>query len=91
MEKYYRNQNIIDGELDNHQVMMHLEKGKYFGLNPIGKRIWELLVAPHSFQEIIDVLLAEYNVSTDVCIKEVKAFMEKATQWGVIEKSEVPL
>ena len=53
MEKYSRNQQIIDGELDDNQVMMHLEKGKYFGLNPLGKRIWELIEKPKSFSEII--------------------------------------
>lgn len=46
MEKYGRNPNIIDGELQDNQVMMHIEKGKYFGLNPIGKRIWELIAEP---------------------------------------------
>ena len=53
MEKYSRNQQIIDGELDDNQVMMHLEKGKYFGLSPLGKRIWELIEKPKSFSEII--------------------------------------
>ncbi|MCK9625818.1 MAG: PqqD family peptide modification chaperone [Bacteroidales bacterium] len=53
MKKYSRNSNIIDGELDDNQVMMHLEKGKYFGLNQVGKRIWELIEEPKSFSEII--------------------------------------
>jgi hypothetical protein len=49
MEKYSRSTNIIDEKLDNNQVMMHLEKGKYFGLNPVGKRIRELIEEPKSF------------------------------------------
>jgi len=89
MESYCRNQQIIDGELDDNQVMMHLEKGKYFGLNPVGKRIWELIAHPISFEEITDVLLAEFNVEKSTCMKEVEAFLEKALKYEIIERYEV--
>ena len=78
MEKYYRNQQIIDGELDNNQVMMHIEKGKYFGLNPVGKRIWELINEPKTFSEITNQLLVEFNIEEEVCKQEVDAFLQKA-------------
>lgn len=86
MEKYYRNQQIIDGELDNHQVMMHLDKGKYYGLNPVGKRIWELLETPCSFDEIIEILLKEFNINKDVCIREVKNFLHQSIEYDIIKK-----
>lgn len=88
MEKYYRNQQIIDGELDNNQVMMHLDKGKYYGLNPVGKRIWELIELPKSFEEITEALLKEFNVEKSICIQEVKTFIEKAIKYEIIIKSE---
>lgn len=90
MEKYCRNEQIIDGELDNNQIMMHLEKGKYFGLNPVGKRIWELIEQPKSFQEISDVLLAEFEVAETQCFQEAQAFLDKAVQYDIIKKSEIP-
>lgn len=86
MEKYYRNQQIIDGELDNNQVMMHLDKGKYYGLNPIGKRIWELLETPCGFDEIIEILLKEFNVNRDICILEVRNFLDKSIEYDIIKK-----
>ena len=33
MEKYQRNTQVIDGTIDSSQVIMHVERGKYFGLN----------------------------------------------------------
>ena len=86
MEKYSRNQQIIDGELDNNQVMMHLEKGKYFGLNPVGKRIWELIENPKSFSEIIQCLLSEFNVTEEQCTREVQDFLDKAITNDIITK-----
>ncbi len=85
MEKYYRNQQIIDGELDNHQVMMHIEKGKYFGLTPVGKRIWELINEPKTFSEITDQLLTEFDVEEDVCKQEVEEFLKKAKDADLVK------
>jgi hypothetical protein len=84
MGKYYRNEQIIDGELDDNQVMMHLEKGKYFGLNPVGKRIWELIEEPKSLREIINSLLSEFEVTEEQCAQEVQAFLDKTIQYGIV-------
>ena len=88
MELYYRNDQIIDGELDKNQVMMHIEKGKYFGLNPVGKRIWELVEQPKSFEEITACLLLEFNVSEEQCQQEVRAFLEKGIKFDILKKDE---
>ncbi len=88
MEKYRRNDQIIDGELDNNQVMMHIEKGKYYGLNPVGKRIWDILDSPKSLNEITAVLLSEFDVTESQCIKEAQIFLDKAVQSDIIKKGE---
>jgi len=89
MEKYRRNKQILDGELDDNQVMMHLEKSKYFGLNPVGKRIWELIEQPKSYDELIQILLTEYEVSAEQCTQEVQAFLNKAIHYNIVVKDEV--
>lgn len=86
MEKYSRVVNIIDGELDNHQVIMHINNGKYFGLNPVGKRIWELIEKPKSFAEITSTLILEYSISPDQCKKEVREFLDKGMECDIILK-----
>jgi len=86
MEKYSRNEQIIDGELDDNQVMLHLEKGKYFGLTPVGKRIWELIEQPKSFSELTDILLSEFEVTEKQCAQEVQAFLEKAVKYDIVIK-----
>ncbi len=89
MEKYSRNQQIIDGELDNNQVMMHIEKGKYFGLNPVGKRIWELIEQPKSFSEIAQCLLTEFDVTEEQCTREVKSFLDKAVECDIVTTTKM--
>lgn len=84
MEKYGRNQQIIDGELDDNQVMMHIEKGKYFGMNPVGKRIWDLIKEPKSLQEVTGRLLSEFEITEEQCSREVRAFLKKAIKYDII-------
>ncbi|MFV8337572.1 PqqD family protein [Flavobacterium sp. RSP29] len=91
MEKYSRNEQIIDGELDDNQIMMHLEKGKYFGLDPVAKRIWELIEQPKDVQEITTILLSEFDVTETQCLEEVRAFLDKSIQYDIIKKSDVSL
>jgi len=88
MKNYSRNQQIIDGELDDNQIMMHLDKGKYYGLNLVGKRIWTLIQQPRSFQEIKEVLLSEFEVTEEQCTKEVQAFLEKGVKLDIIVCSD---
>lgn len=88
MEKYSRNEQVIAGELDDNQVMMHLEKGKYFGLNYVGKRIWQLMEQPRSFKEITDILLSEFEVSEEQCKQEVLSFIEKSVKHDIVVRHE---
>lgn len=84
MEKYYRNPEIVDGELDGNQVMMHMQQGKYFGLNPVGKRVWDLIEEPQSFEDIVNVLLREFKVDREICEQEVRTFLTNAQKSDVI-------
>ena len=43
-------------------VLLHLESGTYFGLDPVGARVWELIGEDKTLAEIYEVLLKEYDV-----------------------------
>ena len=86
MEKYYRNTETIDGEIDDNQVIMHIGRGKYLGLNSVGKRIWSLIEEPKTFEEILPALLLEYNISAEQCAKEVRTFLDKGVEFDIILK-----
>ena len=89
MEKYFRNSQNINGELEDSQVMMHLEKRKYFGLNPVGKKIWDMIQQPKSFDEIVENLLREYDVEKERCMSEVRTFLDNAIKNEIIEKRQL--
>jgi len=91
MKKFSRNDQVIDGELDDNQVMMHLERGKYFGMNHVGKRIWELIEQPKTMEEITQTLLSEFDVTICQCEKEVEAFLNRSVDFNIVLRNEIPV
>ena len=43
-------------------VLLDIEQGICFSLNPVGLRIWELLKTRSSIDQIADALVADFNV-----------------------------
>ena len=46
-------------------VILHLESGTYFGLDPVGARIWQLMGEGKALDAICEVMLNEYDVSRE--------------------------
>jgi hypothetical protein len=48
-------------DLDGEAVILDLSAGRYFGLNEIGTRIWQLIAENGTLKTVFDVLCAEYD------------------------------
>ena len=53
---------VLFRNLDGEAVLLHLDSGKYFGLNEVGTRIWELLAEHRETGAVCRALLAEFDV-----------------------------
>lgn len=67
--------------------MMDIEKGKYFSLNPVATRIWELLESPVSLDELCFMLQKEYDVSEVRCREETEECITELLRFGLISES----
>lgn len=81
---YIRKDETISGQLDDEMVMMDIQKGKYFSLNPVATRIWELVEIPRSQAEICRILQEEYEVEPSRCSGEVMEFLEELVKMGLV-------
>lgn len=88
MIKYIRNNKTISGRLSDELVMMDLDKGKYFSLNPVATRIWDLLETPLDTEELCLKLMEEYDVSYTQCKVEVEEVIVEMVKLGVVLESE---
>ena len=84
MNTYRRNQETISGQIDDEIVMVDIEKGSYFSLNPVATRIWELLEQPLTLDSLCDQLLTEYDVLTEQCRTDVTEHLAEMETLGLI-------
>lgn len=66
---------VMFRDLDGEAVVLELESGRYFGLNETGTRMWLLLQEHGSLQEVLRVLLAEYEVAEERLREELLSFV----------------
>lgn len=84
MRKYSRNNRAISGHLDDELVMMDIEKGSYFALNPVATRIWELLENPVSLDDLCQQLQEEYEVDQALCRRETEECLAEMIKLGLL-------
>jgi hypothetical protein len=65
-------------------VILHLDTGIYFGLNPVGNDIWNYLQSERSIEEIILHLLSEYKVDRGRCESELMALLQKMADQNLV-------
>lgn len=66
-----QNKEVFAGKIDNETVMMHIQTGKYYGLDDIGSRIWKMAEEKIQVKEIIAQLIDEFDVDKQQCEKDV--------------------
>jgi hypothetical protein len=71
----------VDGEL----VILDLRRGHYLGIDPIGRRIWELLEQPRSVDALCAALEGQFEVSAETCRTDVLAFVAQLADAELVE------
>jgi hypothetical protein len=57
---------VVSRAVGDETVILDLESGTYFGIDPIGARMWQMMEAGKTLAEICDVIIDEYDVSREI-------------------------
>ena len=79
-----RNEAIVFTDLDDTIVMMDVDEGQYYELDPVGARIWTLLETDRSAADLCDALAAEFSVSPDTCYRDTLVFLQSASALRIV-------
>ncbi|KAA6187400.1 PqqD family protein [Thiohalocapsa marina] len=82
-----RSDRIMSSPVDNALVMMDLEGGKYFSLDPIGAEIWARLAEPMRIGDLCEQLTSKYAVAPDICRHDVLKLLNKMAAEGLVSTS----
>jgi len=83
-----RNNEVFASEIDDEVVMMNIQSGKYFGMDAIGSRIWQLVEEKIRVKDIIAQLLEEYDVTEEQCRSDVLEFLNELYEQNLVEVTE---
>ena len=65
-------------------VLLDLASGVYFGLDGVGKRIWESVADGGSLGEAVEIIVAEYEVEETQAQADVIAFANQLIERGLL-------
>lgn len=72
-------------DLEGEMVILNLDSGIYFGLNPVGAAIWNYVQSERSLEDIVGYLLVEYQVDRARCETEVISLLHQMSAQGLVE------
>lgn len=75
-------------DLAGEKVMIDFSTGKYFLLKGSANDIWDYIQTPITVGEIMEKLLAEYEVTPEECRYNILTFLERLNDYGFIEIKE---
>ncbi len=64
-------------------VMMNMDNGDFISMNNVGADIWNLCGQPTTVKDLIQQLVALYDISEEQCAKEVIGFLQNSRDQGI--------
>jgi hypothetical protein len=78
----------VSCDIEGEAIILNLDSGVYYGLNPVGARIWDLIQVPRTVREVRDAVLNEYEVEPMRFEHELMALLRELETEGLIEVND---
>ncbi len=76
---------VLHQTVAGESVLLDLRSQKYFGLNEVGTRVWELLLQSVQLPAARDRLLDEFEVSAEELDRDLNDLIERLLAAGLVE------
>lgn len=75
----------LSTNMDGETVILDITRGKYYGLDDVGARVWEILQSAQTLDQIKAAILEEYNVDEQQCETDLIELLTHLHQAELIE------
>ena len=76
---------VLFQEVGGEAVLLNLASESYFGLDPVGTRIWVLLTEDATLQRAFDILCDEYEVEPERLQADLLGLVDKLAEAGLVQ------
>ena len=66
-------------------VILGLTAGRYYGLDAIGARVWQLIQQPATVADVVRTIVSEYDVESARCEADLLALLKRMSEAGLVE------
>jgi coenzyme PQQ synthesis protein D (PqqD) len=78
----------VSSTVEGEAVILNVETGIYYGLNPVGAWVWESIQSPTTVAALLDGLVAEFDVEEDRGESDLMALLDDLAGVSLIEVRE---
>lgn len=74
----------LSSKLGSEVVILNLTSGVYYGLDPVGARVWELIQESRTFSAICDQIVSEFDVDRERAEHDISDLLKQMQDEGLI-------
>ena len=74
---------VMARQVGDETVLLHLASGSYYGLDPVGARVWQLLGEGLAPAQAFEQLLAEFDVTPEVLEHDLERLLGELVAHGL--------
>src|SRR5665213_2291787 len=83
-----RTPEFVASRIEDRMALMSVKNGAYYGMDPVGSRVWELIERPVRAAAVCETLHGEFNVEKDMCERQVLAFLQQLADADLLEATD---
>ena len=76
---------VLSQTLGGEVLLLDLNSEKYFGLDAIGTRIWDLIGEFHDVDRVYEALVAEYDAAPETLANDLRTLVDKLVSAGLVQ------
>jgi Coenzyme PQQ synthesis protein D (PqqD) len=81
------NRDVVFRDVEGETVLLHLERGIYFGLDAVGTRVWASFVEHGCARPVVAQLLEEFDVTADVLESDIARLLDALAENDLVTVS----
>ena len=79
----------VSCDLAGEAAILNVKSGVYYGLDPVGARIWNLMQEPRAVADIQNAITNEYDVEPERAASDLADLLGKLLAEGLIEVKDI--
>ena len=83
-QRVHVGEDVMFRELDGEAVLLNLESGRYYGLDPVGSRIWQFVQETPLLRSVWQSMQDEFDAPADTLHKDLLAFIDELSGEGLV-------